>query len=183
MAHKEMAQNGIHGLLAEFENPGDLLHAARRAYAAGYRKMDAYSPFPVHGLAAAIGFRRNWVATVVLAGGLTGLVAGVSLCIYMAMVAYPLNIGGRPDYSWPAFIPIAFETTVLLAALSAVAGMIALNGLPKPYNPLFNAPNFDAVSRDRFFLCIEAADPLYDSEKTREFLESLYSREVVEVAS
>jgi hypothetical protein len=177
-----MDRNGIHGLLAEFQNPHDLVAAARRAYAAGYRKMDAYSPFPVHGLGEAIGFRSNLVAPVVLLGGLAGLAAGFVLCVFMAVWEYPLNVGGRPDYSWPAFIPITFETTILFAALSAVAGMIALNGLPKPYNPLFNAPSFDAVTRDKFFLCIEAADPLYDSEKTREFLQSLHSQEVTEVA-
>jgi len=177
-----MAKQGIHGLLAEFADPHDLLDAARKAYAAGYRRMDAFSPVPIHGLADAIGFRRNFVAPIVLLGGIIGGLLGFGYCYWVSVIEYPLNVGGRPDYSWPSFIPITFESAVLLAALSAVVGMIALNGLPRPHHPVFNVSSFEGATRDRFFLAIEAADPLYDSDKTREFLEGLQSVEVTEVA-
>jgi len=177
-----MAKQGIHGLLAEFAGPHDLLDAARKAYAAGYRRMDAYSPVPVHGLADAIGFRRNWVAPVVLLGGILGGLMGFGYCYWVSVIEYPLNVGGRPDYSWPSFIPITFESAVLFAALSAVVGMIALNGLPRPHHPVFHVPSFEGATRDKFFLSIEAADPLYDSVKSREFLEGLQAVEVTEVA-
>ncbi len=177
-----MEQPRLYGLMAEFDNPADLLAAARAAYAEGYRKMDAYSPMPVHGLAEALGFRRNRLPLIVLLGGLVGCVTAFGMLWAIETIIYPLNVGGRPFNSWPAFIPITFETTILFAALAAVLGMLALNGLPQPYHPVFNAPRFALATHNRFFLCIEAADPKFDLQATRRFLESLHSREVVEVA-
>ena len=175
-------RHGVYGLMAEFESPEHLLAAAHRTYAAGYRKMDAYSPMPIDGLAEAIGFTRHWVSAVVLAGGLAGCVGGFSLLWWIAVIAYPHNVGGRPFDSWPAFIPITFECTVLLAALSAVLGMFAMNKLPMPYHPVFNVPAFSArASVDRFFLCIEADDPKFDLVQTRQFLLELNPEEVAEV--
>lgn len=172
----------LYGLMAEFDNPADLLAAARAAYAEGYRKMDAYSPMPVHGLAEALGFHRNRLPFIVLLGGLVGCVTAFGMLWAIETIIYPLNVGGRPFNSWPAFIPITFETTILFAALAAVLGMLALNGLPQPYHPVFNAPRFALATHNRFFLCIEATDPKFDRAATRRFLESLHSREVVEVA-
>lgn len=143
--------------------------------------MDAYSPYPVEGLSDAIGFHRSRLPAMVLAGGLVGCVAGFLMQYYAAAVDYPLNIGGRPLNSWPAFIPITFEVTVLVAAFSAVLGMLALNGLPMPYHPLFNVERFAMASRDRFFLAIEAADPQFDRERTKQFLRTLTESEVCEV--
>ena len=177
-----MTQPGIYGLIAEFEAPEALLEAARRAYVTGYRHMDAYSPFPVEGLAAAIGFQRTRLPLVVLLGGIIGGVGGFLLQYYAAVIDYPLNVGGRPLNSWPAFIPVTFELTILVAALFAVLGMLALNGLPMPYHPVFNVPRFALASRDHFFLCIEARDHLFDLQRTQQFLESLGAREVTEVA-
>jgi hypothetical protein len=168
--------------MAEFEHPHDLVAAARRAYQAGYRKLDAYSPFPIEGLAEELGHHRSWLPAVVLAGGIIGAVGGFGMQYYLSVIEYPLNIGGRPLNSWPSFIPITFETTVLLAALSAVLGMILMNGLPKPYHPVFNVPRFELASRDHFFLCIEAADPKFDRHETGRFLRSLNPREVSDVA-
>jgi hypothetical protein len=163
----------LYGLLAEFDNPDRLLQAARRAYDEGYRRMDAYSPMPIHGLAEAIGFHQNRLPLIVLIGGLIGCVSGFLLQYVTSVIAYPINVGGRPFNSWPAFIPVTFETTVLFAALSAVLGMLALNGLPQPYHPVFNSPRFALATRDRFFLCIEARDPKFDREATKRFLEGL----------
>lgn len=162
-----------YGLMAEFVEPDSLLHAAEKAYAAGYRKMDAYSPMPVHGLAEAIGFHRTGMPPLVLGGGLLGCLFGFGLCYYMAVISYPHNVGGRPLNSWPAWIPITFECTVLFAALSAVLGVLALNRLPEPYHPVFNVQQFAKASQDRFFLCIMAVDPQFDPEDTRRFLETL----------
>ncbi len=173
----------LHGLMAEFEDPRDLVLAARRAYQEGYRKMDAYSPFPIEGLAEEIGHHRSWLPLIVLIGGIIGALGGFGFQYYLAAIVYPLNIGGRPLNSWPAFIPITFETTVLLAALSAVLGMILLNGLPRPHHPVFNVPRFELASRDHFFLCIEAEDPKFDRETTRRFFQSLNPHEVSDVES
>ena len=169
------------GLLAEFETPEELVSAAARAREAGYRRMDAYTPFPIHGLSDAMGFRPTKLPLVVLAGGLLGCVTALGMMWYSATIHYPLNVGGRPFASWPAFIPITFELTVLFASLSAVFGMLGMNGLPMPYHPVFNAPRFAFASRDRFFLCIEARDPMYGSASTRAFLSGLGAREIVEV--
>jgi hypothetical protein len=167
--------------MAEFDGPGALLEAARHTYEEGYRHMDAYSPFPVHGLAEAIGFRRTHLPLLVLLGGIAGGVGGYGLQYWISVVAYPLNVGGRPLHSWPAFIPVTFELIILGAALAAVLGMLALNRLPMPYHPLFNVPAFGLATRDRFFLCIEATDPKFDVEETRRFMESLKPYFVFEV--
>jgi hypothetical protein len=176
-----MTPSNVYGLMAEFHTSDELLSAAQRAYEEGYRRMDAYSPQPVHGLAEAIGMRRTAVSLVVLIGGLAGAAGGFGLCHYMSQIAYPHNIGGRPLFSWPSYIPVTFETAVLLASFCAVIGMLAMNGLPRPYHPVFNNPRFDRASHDRFFLCIEAADGKFDSGRTRAFLESLKPYEVAVV--
>ena len=173
----------IHGLMVSFEKPSDVLAAARRAYQEGYRKMDAYTPFAVEGLAEAIGFKSTRVPLIVLIGGIVGCVGGYLLQYWIQAIDYPVNVGGRPFHSAPAFIPVTFELTVLIAALSALLGMLALNGLPMPHHPVFNAPNFELASRNRFFLCIEAADPKFDREKTKAFLQSMNPLEVTEVAN
>jgi len=176
-----MQNQGLYGLLAEFDNPEDLVAAARRAHEEGYRKMDAYTPMPVHGLAEALGSHRTRVPLLVLVGGLFGCGAAYAMLYVIETYVYPLNVGGRPYNSWPAFIPITFETTVLFAALAAVFGMLALNGLPRPHHPIFNAPRFALASHDRFFLCIEAGDPKFELDAARKFLEGLHAREVTAV--
>jgi hypothetical protein len=173
---------GIYGLLAEFETPGDLVAAAEAAHAAGYRRMDCYTPYPVEEAAEAIGFHRNRVPMVTLIGGLMGLCAMFSLETWISTLAYPLNIAGRPTYSWPAFIIPAYEWTILFAGLSAAFGMIAMNGLPSLYHPLFNAPNFrNGATQDKFFLCLEALDPKFEVIGTRAYLETFEPLSVVEV--
>jgi hypothetical protein len=174
-------KTSLYGLMAEFADPEALLKAARRAYAEGYRKLDAYSPLPIHGLSEAIGFHRTRLPLIVLMGGLAGALIGFGMQYYLSVIEYPLNIGGRPLNSWPSFIPVTFELTILLAAFSAVLGMILLNRLPMPYHPVFNVPRFALASRSRFFLCIESEDPLFDSEKTREFLRTLAPADISEV--
>ena len=169
------------GMLAEFETPEDLLQAARRATEVGYRRMDAYTPFPIHGLSAAMGFRPTKLPLVVLAGGLLGGAAALGTMWYSATIHYPLNVAGKPFASWPMFIPITFEATVFFAALFAVFGMLGMNGLPMPYHPIFNAPRFAFASRDRFFLCIEARDPRYQEDDVRAFLGGLNAKEIVAV--
>lgn len=174
---------GLYGLLAEFTTPEDVVAAAKRAYEEGYRKLDAYSPYPVEDLAESIGFTRNRMPTIVLIGGLTGAATALGMMYFSAVIHYPINVGGRPLASWPSFVPITFELTVLFASLSAVLGMLGLNGLPKPYNPLFNVPGFALASRDRFFLCIQADDPRFDREGTKLFLEGLGPKTIDEVPS
>jgi len=171
----------IYGLLAEFEKPDQLIEAAKRARAEGYRRMDAYTPYPVEGLAEALHFRRTNVPLITLLGGLAGCFGGYGMQYWIAAISYPQNVGGRPLNSWPSFIPVTFELTVLGAALAAVLGMLALNGLPMPYHPVFHVPRFALASRDRFFLCIEATDPKFDRAGTARFLESLSCRSVCEV--
>lgn len=163
----------LYGLMAEFTGPNELLEAARRAYADGYRRMDAYSPVPVEGLAEALGCRRTYVPQIVLAGGLLGCIGGFYLQYWISAIDYPVNVGGRPYNSWPSFIPVTFELTILVAAFAALLGMLALNGLPMPYHPVFNVERFKQATRDRFFLCIEAADPKFDRQGTLAFLETL----------
>jgi len=169
--------------MAEFDTPVDLVHAARRTYEAGYKKIDAYTPFPIEELSEAIGFHRNSVPLVVLIGGILGGCSGFGLQYWIHVINYPLNIGGRPLNSWPAFIVVTFEMTILFAGLFAVLGMLALNGLPMPYHPVFNIPRFAFASKDRFFLIIFSSDPKYDDASTRRFLESLGPRSIAEVPS
>jgi len=173
---------GIWGLMAEFDSPADLVRACRAAREAGYRQMDAYTPFPMEAVFEALGLHRNAMPLLVLCGGLLGCVGGLGLCYWVSVVAYPLNVGGRPFFSLPAFIPVTFECTILAAALFAVLGMLALNGLPMPYHPVFNVPSFAMASRDRFFLCIESADARFDREATQKFLEQFSPLSVSEVA-
>jgi len=172
----------VYGLMAEFEDPNTLVAAAAQARDAGYRRMDAYSPFPIEELHEALGSHHSRLPLIVLIGGVVGCLGGFLLQYWASAIAYPINVGGRPFNSWPAFIPVTFECTILGAALSAVLGMLALNGLPMPYHPVFNVPRFALASRNRFFLCIEARDRKFDLEKTRAFLESLSPREVSTVA-
>src|SRR6202030_2413041 len=168
-----MKRDPIYGVMAEFDSAQALVDAAHATHQAGYRKIDAYSPFPIEGLAEEIGFHRDEVPLVVLIGGIIGGLTGYIMQYWMSAVDYPLNIGGKPAHSWPAFIVITFEMTILFAGISAVLGMLALNGLPMPYHPVFNVPRFALASRNRFFFCIEARDPKFDLEATRRFLETL----------
>jgi hypothetical protein len=177
-----MKSSVIYGLMAEFEDPTSLVTATERAHHEGYRHMDAYSPFPIEALHHALGAKPSKLPLIVLIGGLIGCIGGYSLQYWVSVIAYPVNIGGKPFHSWPAFIPVTFECTILAAALSCVLGMLALNGLPMPYHPVFNLARFALASRNRFFLCIEAKDPKFDLEATRRFLESLEPREVSTVA-
>ena len=175
-------REGTYGLLAEFETPSQLVRAAENAYAAGYRRMDCYTPYPLEEAAEAIGFHKNEVSLVCLIGGLLGLAAMFLLETWISLWAYPLNIAGRPYFSWPAFVVPAYEWTILYAGLSAAFGMLALNGLPQVYHPLFNAPNFrSGATSDKFFLCLEATDPKFEAAETRSFLEGFQPLSVVEV--
>ena len=171
----------IYGLMAEFSTPHDVVAAARRVHEAGYRKVDAYSPYPMEELSEALDFHHSPLPKLVLAGGIAGAIAGYGLQYWTSVIHYPMNIGGRPLHSWVSFIPPTFEMTILGAALAAVFGMLALNGLPEPYHPVFNVPTFALASRDRFFVCIEATDPKYDHDETWRFLVSLGARAVSEV--
>ncbi len=177
-----MSEQGIYGVMAEFDNPSALVSAARAARAKGYRKLDAYSPFPIEELTDALHLHKNKLPLIVLAGGVIGGLTGFFLQYWIAVIYFPINIAGRPLNSWPSFIIITFELTILLAAISAVMGLLALCGLPMLYHPAFNVPRFALASRNRFFLAIEATDPLYDARATGEFLERLGANEVSEVA-
>jgi uncharacterized membrane protein len=172
----------VHGVIAEFDNPTALVEAARAVREKGYRKLDAYSPFPIEELTDALHLHRNKLPLIVLAGGILGAISGYLLQYFITVVYYPINVGGRPLHSWPAYIIITFECTILFAALAAVLGLLGLCGLPMPYHPVFNVPRFALASRNRFFLCVEAADPLFDLEQTSAFLKTLEPREVSEVA-
>jgi hypothetical protein len=173
---------GLYGLMAEFKTADDLLRAAGRTYREGYRDIDAFSPVPIHGLAEAMGQNDRTISKIVLGGGIMGCLGGYSLAYWTSAIDYPLNIGGRPLHSWPAFIVPTFETTILLAALSAVVGMLALNGLPMPYHPVFNVKRFrEHASSDGLFLVIEAKDGKFDATATRQFLASLGATEINEV--
>lgn len=163
-----------YGLIAEFEHSDDLVHAAAAAKDAGYKRMEGYSPFPVHGLSDAIGFRDNRVPWIVFIAGMCGGTFGFFMQYWISVIDLPLNVGGKPLDSIPSFVPITFECTILFAVLSAFGCVLVLNLLPQPYHPIFNAQGFERASQDRFFLCIEADDPLFDEEGTREFLEGLH---------
>jgi hypothetical protein len=182
MAHDENVPT-LHGLMAEFDNPDALVHATTQARLAGYRKMDAYSPIPIEELNEALGLRRTRLPKLVFIGGVLGGLGGYGLEYFSAAVTYPMNVGGRPFHSWPQFIPVTFETTVLGAALTCFIGMWALNRLPQPYHPVFNVPAFARASTDRFFLCIEADDPRFEREGTWKFLEGCHPVGVSEVAA
>ncbi len=171
----------LYGLMAEFETPEELLHAAQQAHQAGYRELDAYSPFEVEGVAEAIGARPSRIPYIVLAGGILGGVGGYFMQWYYSVIGYPISVGGKPLHSWPSFIPVTFELTILGAALFGLLGMIILNGLPELYHPVFNVPGFGRASLDRFFLAIEAKDPNFDLKQTRAFLENLHAFSVSEV--
>ena len=175
-------QSPIHGLMVEFLTAQEVLDATRRSRQAGYRQMDAYTPYPVEGLAAELGMRNTRIPFVVLMGGLVGLGVGFFMQYYSSVISYPMNVGGRPHNSWPVFVPIAFELLILVGALAAFLGMMFLNGLPRPHHPVFNVPQFARSSQDRFFLCIEATDPQFDRQATAEFLAALNPHgEVIEV--
>ncbi len=165
---------GIYGLMAEFEDPDALLAATRRASAEGYRKVEAYSPFPVEGLSEAAGMKRNWLPWVILVFGLMGGLGAFGMMWYATVISYPLNAGGKDLFSWPAYVPITFELTVLSAGFAALFGMIIMNGLPQPYHPVWNVPEFIRASRDRFFLVVESGDPKFDLQATTNFLNGLH---------
>jgi hypothetical protein len=171
----------IYGLIAEFRSGDALLEAAKRARDDGYREVEAYAPYPVEGIAEAVGFRRNRIPLMTLLGGIAGGLGGYFLQWYSAVIDYPINVGGRPLHSWPSFIPATFELTILGAALAAVFGMLAANGLPRLHHPVFNAPDFEQATRNRFFLCLPARDPHFDGKRSRDFLQGLKPLSVAEV--
>jgi hypothetical protein len=171
----------LYGLVAEFATPEAIARAVRAAYDAGYRRMDAFTPYPMEELAGALHYHKTHVPAVMFIGGLVGGIGGYLMQYYLMAVDYPINVGGRPLHSWPAFIPVTFEMTILISALSGVLGLLGLCGLPMPYHPLFNVPGFVRASQDRFFLCIEAKDARFDGAETRRFLESLQPCAVEEV--
>jgi hypothetical protein len=181
--HQENTAPKLFGLLAEFDTATAIVAAARRTREAGYTKIDAYTPFPIHEMDAALKLPRTRLPWLVLGGGLTGMAGGFALQYWAATIAYPMNIGGRPIAAWPAFIVPAYETTILLSALTAVFGMILLNGLPMPYHPVFNVPQFSNASADRFFLSIETTDPKFDLVATRAFLDGLHPVGVSDIAA
>lgn len=185
MAKKPMGRNPydpeIFGLLAEFDDPKRLVKAAEGVYEAGYRRLNTYSPYPIAGAWEAIGHHRSPMSLIVLLGGLTGLVGSFLFITWVNVVAYPLNVGGRPLFSWPAFIPPIFESTILIAGLSAAIGMFLVNGLPRPNHPVFNVPSFERASQDRYFLSVESNDEHFDRAKTAELLKSFAPLEVSEV--
>ena len=163
----------LYGVMAEFESPTDLVAAAHRVYSLGYRRINGYSPFPIEELSEAIGFTKTSLPLIVFIGGLVGGLSGFLMQYWIAAIDYPINVGGKPTNSWPAWIPITFEMTVLFAAFSAVLGMLILNKLPQPYHPVFNLPNFALATRDRFFLAIEANDPKFNHAEVVDLLKSL----------
>jgi hypothetical protein len=181
MATATMRPPAIYGLMAEFDDPTSLVAAAKRTYAAGYRKIDTFSPYPIEEAWEAIGQHDRRLSLIVLGGGLTGLLTGLGLQEWVHQIAYPINIAGKPLNSWPQFVPVIFELTILFAAIAGVIGMIVLNGLPMPYHPVFNVARFERASRDKFFLLVESADPKFDRMQTLDFLKTLNASEINEV--
>src|SRR4051794_7659826 len=177
----KIATPRLYGVMGEFDSPTELVAAARRAYKAGYRRINGYSPYPIEELSEAIGFHHTSLPLIVLIGGILGGLGGFFMKYWMEVVDYPLNVGGKPYNSWPAFIPITFECTVLVAAFAAVMGMLALNKLPQPYHPVFNAPNFALATRDRFFLVIEASDRKFEHDQVVDFMRQLGPKDLVDV--
>lgn len=171
----------IYGLLAEFDTATELVDAANKVREAGYTKTDAFSPFPLHEIDEALGIKRSILPYMVFCGGIIGLLSGLGLQYFVHVIDYPLNVGGRPFFSLPSFVPPMFELTILLAAFTAVFGMLFLNGLPQPYHPVFNVPRFALATREKFFLLIEMTDPKFDYEDTRGFMENLNPQEVFDV--
>jgi len=176
-------ERGTYGVMAEFEDPTSLVNAARTAYEMGFRKLDAYTPFPIEELNDVLHLHKNKLPLIVLCGGVMGALTGYLLQYFVTVIYFPINVAGRPLHSWPSYIVITFELTILFGALATVLGLLGLCGLPMPYHPVFNVPRFSAASRDRFFLCIEATDPMFNLQTTSRFLESMEAREVSEVAN
>ena len=176
------AKHPMYGLMAEFHTAEELLEAVHKVHEAGFKHVDALTPYPIEEVAHALELPRSKMPLIVLGGGITGGLAGYMLQYWSQVLEYPMNIGGRPFHSWPAFIVPTFEMTILFAALSAVLGMFAQNGLPQPYHPVFNVPRFALASRDRYFLVIESRDPKFDHDETRKFLLDLHASEVSDVA-
>jgi len=181
MVEKVFMDKNIYGLLAEFDTPTQLVEAARKVREAGYSKTDAFSPYPIHEMDEALGIKRTILPLLVFGGGVAGLVAGMGLQFFVHVIDYPLNVGGRPMFSLPAFVPVAFEMTILLAAFVAVFGMLFINGLPKPYHPVFNVERFALATREKFFLVIESSDDRFDYEETKKFMENLKPQGVYDV--
>jgi hypothetical protein len=171
----------LFGLLVQFDEADELIAAAQKTHAEGYTRAEAYSPYPIEELAEALEFRNTGIPKVFLIGGIVGGCTGFGLQYWCSAIAYPINVGGRPFNSWPAFIPVTFEMTILFSALCGVLGMLALNGLPRPHHPLFAIEQFDRATVDKFFLLILARDPQFHPAKTRSFLESLGAEEVIDV--
>lgn len=178
MKTEEIEKTLVYGLTAEFDSTAKLLQAARRVRDAGYKATDAFTPFPVHGLIEALGAPRSRLAGLILCGGITGFTIGIALQYWVSSIAYPHLVAGRPLFSWPNFIPVVFECTVLCSALTAVIGMFGLNGLPLPYHPVFSVPRIEMTSTDTFMLFVSATDAQFDVERTAAFLRSLGSAEV-----
>ena len=177
-----MNQPGIYGVMAEFDSPTALVKATRAVYSHGYKKVDAYTPFPIEELSDILHLHENKLPLIVTLAGIAGGISGYLLQYYITVIYFPLNIGGRPLHSWPSYMIVTFELTILFGCIATLLGMLALCGLPMPYHPVFNVPRFEAASRDRFFLCIEATDPLFDRLTTYGFLQTLEAQEVSEVA-
>ena len=173
--------SNIYGVMGEFETATQLIRATEKTREAGYKEIDAYAPYPVEGLSEALGLKRSWVPYLTLLGGLGGGLTGFGLQYWVNVFAYPMNIAGRPLNSWPAFIPVTFELTILGASTFAVFGMLALNQLPRPHHPVFNVARFSRASSDRFFLCIEAHDPKFHLAESAKFLQGLNAQHVTEV--
>lgn len=179
--HEHSGKPQVFGMIAEFDTPEELLHATKRAYEAGYRSMDAYSPFPIHGLAEAMGVKKTYVPVITLLGALSGTIAALSLQYFTMVWHYPYMAGGKPFNSWPSWMPVTFELTILFGAFAALGSMLAFNGLPRPYHPIFNAKRFERASSDGFFLCIEKTDSQYHADSVRNFLQELKPVDVSEV--